>query len=139
MHHLRRFLFPGTFKLFNKSHPIGDLSGIKGNRWPEILQGSISQNINQANIPTCSLLTVGPVEQDFYATVFIANRHSILIRGAQLHVDEHSLNKKFPMKANKNKSFDKLKVNLVSHFVGNDANAILMMLHTHFIKDKVPM
>jgi hypothetical protein len=42
-------------------------------------------------------------------------------------------------KANKNKSFDKLKVNLVSHFVGNYANAIPMMLHTHFIKDKVPM
>jgi hypothetical protein len=25
MHHLRRFLFPGTSKIFNKSHPSGDL------------------------------------------------------------------------------------------------------------------
>lgn len=25
MHHLRLFLFPGSTKLFNKSHPSGDL------------------------------------------------------------------------------------------------------------------
>jgi Transposase DDE domain len=106
-------------------------------RWGVETNISIQKNILQ--LEAFSGLTVESVEQDFYATVFIANLHSILIKDAQLSVDKHSENRKYPMKVNKNKSFGKLKVNIVPLFVNNDVESILKVLHAHFIKDTLPI
>lgn len=106
-------------------------------RWGVETNISIQKNILQ--LEAFSGLTVESVEQDFYATVFIANLHSILIKDAQISVDEHSENRKYPMKVNKNKSLGKLKVNLVSLFTDKNVDNILKILHDHFIKDTLPI
>lgn len=106
-------------------------------RWGIETNISIQKNILQ--LEAFSGLTVESVEQDFYATVFITNLHSILIKDAQTSVDEHSDHRKYPMKVNKNKSLGKLKVNLVSLFIGNNVENILKILHDHFIRDTLPI
>jgi len=106
-------------------------------RWGVETNISIQKNILQ--LEAFSGLTVEAVQQDFYATVFTANLHSILIKDAQVSVNEYSEKRKYPMKVNKNKSFGKLKVNLVSLFVSNDVENILRILHDHFIKDTLPI
>jgi hypothetical protein len=106
-------------------------------RWG--VETNISTQKNILQLEAFSGLTVESVEQDFYATVFIANLHSILIKDAQASVNEHSENRKYPMKVNKNKSFGKLKVNLISLFIGNDVETVLNILHAHFIRDTLPI
>jgi len=54
-------------------------------------------------------------------------------------VDEDSVNRKYPMKVNGNKSMGKLKTNLIGLFIGNDIDSILNVLLGHFIKDTLPV
>ncbi len=106
-------------------------------RWGIETNISIQKNILQ--LETFSGLTVESVEQDFYATVFMTNLHSVLIKDAQTTVDTNTTNRKHPMKVNRNKSFGKLKVNLIPLFNNNDVENILKILHAHFIKDTLPI
>jgi hypothetical protein len=106
-------------------------------RWGVETNISVQKNILQ--LESFSGLTVHSVLQDFYATVMMANLHSILIKDAQQTIDNTLKHRKYPMKINKNKSFGKLKVNLVSLFVNNDVETILQKLHGHFIKDVIPI
>jgi hypothetical protein len=118
-------------------YPDSDFKELYFLRWGVETNISIQKNILQ--LEAFSGLTVESIKQDFYATVFIANLHSVLIKDAQVSVDENSENRKYPMKVNKNKSMGKLKVNLISLFINNDIDAILTILHAHFIRDTLPV
>ena len=106
-------------------------------RWGVETNISFQKNILQ--LESFSGLTVESVEQDFYATVLIANLHSVLIKDAQLTIAETAANRKYPMKVNGNKSFGKLKTNIVPLFIENDVGKILKILHGHFIRDPLPI
>ena len=106
-------------------------------RWGVETNISVQKNIMQ--LESFSGLTVHAVLQDFYATAMMANLHSVLIKQAQQTVENDSSKGKYPVKVNKNKSFGKLKVNLVLLFINNDAAAILQTLHDHFVKDVIPI
>jgi hypothetical protein len=106
-------------------------------RWGVETNISIQKNIMQ--LESFSGLTVESVEQDFYATVFMTNLHSVLIKDAQSTVNQISQNKKYPMKVNRNKSFGKLKSSLIALFIQHDPQHILLILHGHFIRDTLPV
>jgi len=106
-------------------------------RWGVETNISIQKNIMQ--LESFSGLTVESVEQDFYATVFMANLHSVLIKDAQSTVNQLFQNKKYPMKVNRNKSFGKLKSSLITLFIQHDPQEILLILHGHFIRDTLPV
>ncbi|HEY4326734.1 MAG TPA: hypothetical protein VGN20_22300 [Mucilaginibacter sp.] len=118
-------------------HPDSEFKALYFMRWGVETNISIQKNILQ--LEAFSGLTVEAVEQDFYATVFITNLHSILIKEAQMSVNENSTHRKYPMKVNNNKSLGKLKVSLVSLFLESDIENILTVLHAHFIKDTLPI
>jgi len=120
-----------------EGHPDSEFKALYFLRWGVETNISIQKNILQ--LEAFSGLTVESVEQDFYATVFIANLHSVLIKDAQVAVDESSVSRKYPMKVNSNKSMGKLKINLIHLFISNDVNAILDILLGHFIKDTLPV
>jgi hypothetical protein len=103
------------------------------------VETNISLQKNVLQLESFSGLTTHCVLQDFYATVMISNLHSILIKDAQQTIENTTQHRKYPMKVNKNKSFGKLKVNLVSLFINNDIEAILQKLHDHFVKDLIPI
>jgi hypothetical protein len=106
-------------------------------RWGIETNISVQKNIVQ--LESFSGLTLHAVLQDFYATVMMTNLHSTLIKDAQQTVEQTHKKRKYPVKVNKNKSFGKLKVNLVQLFANNDVATILQTLHGHFIKEVVPI
>jgi len=120
-----------------EGYPDNEFKALYFLRWGVETNISIQKNILQ--LEAFSGLTVESVEQDFYATIFITNLHSVLIKDAQLSVDESSGDRKYPMKVNKNKSIGKLKSHLISLFMHNNVDSILKVLHGHFIRDALPV
>ncbi len=120
----------------DQGHPAEEFKDLYFMRWGIETNISIQKNILQ--LESFSGLTVLSVLQDFYATVMMANLHSILIKGAQQTV-ENITERKYPVKINRNKSFGKLKVNLIHLFTQHDSLLILQKLHNHFIKDILPV
>lgn len=118
-------------------HPAEQFKDLYFLRWG--VETNISTQKNILQLESFSGLTVHAVLQDFYATVMMANLHSILIKGAQQTVEKTSKGRKYPVKINRNKSFGKLKANLVSLFTHNDPGSILQKLHDHFIRDILPV
>ena len=120
-----------------EGHPVEEFKDLYFMRWGVETNISIQKNILQ--LESFSGQTVHSVLQDFYATVMMTNLHSILIKDAQQTIDETLKHRKYPMKINKNKSFGKLKVNLISLFINNNVEGILQKLHAHFVKDVIPI
>jgi hypothetical protein len=120
-----------------EGHPSGQFKDLYFMRWGVETNISIQKNILQ--LESFSGLTSQAVLQDFYATVMMTNLHSLLLKDAQQTVDNTMKHRKYPMKVNKNKSFGKLKVNLVSLFVKNNVEAILQKLHDHFVREVIPI
>lgn len=120
-----------------EGYPNSEFKALYFLRWGVETNISIQKNILQ--LEAFSGLTVESVEQDFYATVFMTNLHAVLIKDAQTSVDNNVINRKYPMKVNKNKSFGKLKINLVALFNDNDIDHILKVLHMHFIRNILPV
>jgi hypothetical protein len=118
-------------------HPVEEFKDLYFMRWGIETNIGVQKNILQ--LESFSGLTVQAVLQDFYATAIMTNLHSILIKDAQQTVEATLKHLKYPMKINKNKSFGKLKVYLVSLFVDNNVEAILQKLHAHFVKDVIPI
>jgi len=106
-------------------------------RWG--VETNISKLKNTMQMESFSGLTVESVEQDFYATVMMSNLHSILIRDAQVQLDRDTSTKKYPRKVNGNKSFGKLKENLIAIFFKNREREILRELTAYFLKDTLPI
>lgn len=118
-------------------HPAEEFKDLYFMRWGVETNISLQKNILQ--LESFSGLTAHSVLQDFYATVMITNLHSILIKSAQQTIDNKITHRKYPVKVNKNKSFGKLKVNLMSLFTDNDIAPILRKLHDQFYKEVVPV
>jgi hypothetical protein len=106
-------------------------------RWGIETNIAIQKNILQ--LESFSGLSVRAIEQDFYATVFLANLHSALIKGTQNEIDEQRKNRKYPMKVNKNKSFGKLKKYITHLFITTEPKNILALLNEYFKKELIPI
>lgn len=107
------------------------------------LRWGVETNINfQKNIlqlESLSGLTPISVMQDFYATVFVSNLHSLLIKQAQKIINNKMADKKYPMQINNNKAFGKIKENLVFLFVSKNPSEILKTLNSYFIRAPLPI
>ena len=106
-------------------------------RWK--VETNISTQKNILQLESFSGLTVESVEQDFYATVLMVNLHSVLIKEAQDNLDQQKTKYKYPMKVNMNKSFGRLKMDLIRLFIHEDPTSILISLNAHFVKDTLPI
>ena len=118
-------------------HPAEQFKDLYFMRWGIETNISVQKNILQ--LEAFSGLTHQAVLQDFYATIVMVNLHSVLIKDAQQTADATMQHRKYPVKINKNKSFGKLKVNLISLFISNDVEAILKKLHDHFVREVIPI
>jgi hypothetical protein len=121
----------------HEGHRSSEFKDIYFMRWG--IETSISFQKNILQMEAFSGVKVNTVLQDFYATMFINNLHSILIKKAQETVDRTRTANKYPLKINNNKSFGKLRKQLVPLFYTSDAQVILQYLHDHFIRDPLPV
>jgi len=104
-------------------------------RWG--IETNIGHQKNILRLESFSGLTARSVEQDFFATAFIANLHAILIKESQAIVDEAYTKRKYPVKINKNKSFGKLRKYIVALFIDLNPKNILLLLNAYFIRDPI--
>jgi len=79
-----------------EGHPVSQFKELYFMRWGIETNISLQKNIMQ--LESFSGLSVAAVEQDFYATVFMANLHYILIKDAQQTVETSGTKRKYPMK-----------------------------------------
>jgi Transposase DDE domain len=120
-----------------EGYPSSEFKELYSKRWCVETNISIQKNILQ--LESFSGLTPLSIKQDFYATVFITNLHSILIKEAQQIIEDKHTKRKYPMKVNRNKSYGKMKIHLISIFINNEPEVILQLLNDHFIRDPVPI
>jgi hypothetical protein len=106
-------------------------------RWS--VETIISHQKNILQLESFSGLSPLSVAQDFHATVFIANLHSIVVEVAQKTINETKTKKKYAMKVNGNKSYGKLKANIITLFISNEPEIILRTLHRYFVRDTLPI
>jgi hypothetical protein len=104
-------------------------------RWGIETNIGIQKNIMQ--MEAFSGLSVLSIKQDFFATVFTCNLNSVLIKEAQKTVDKMT-NRKHQARVNRNKSFGKLRANLVAMFIQSKPENILKELYEYFIRDPIP-
>jgi Transposase DDE domain len=121
----------------DQGHPVSQFKELYFMRWG--IETNISLQKNVMQLESFSGLSVAAVEQDFYATVFMANLHSALIKDAQQTVEADGVKRKYPVKINKNKSFGKLKMNFVHLFLTQQPASILKILHDFFKKELIPI
>lgn len=117
--------------------PSNNFKELYNKRWGIETNIHLQKNILQ--LECFSGLTVQTIKQDFFATIFLANLHSILIKEAQEHLNKSSVNRKYPRKVNKNKSQGKLRSMLVQLFRSKEISAMLEFLNQYFIRDPVPI
>ena len=117
-----------------ESHLFKDLYFL---RWR--LETNISKQKNIMQMESFSGLTPLSITQDFFATVFIANLHSILVAPAQKEIDERPQKGKHALKVNGNKSYGKLRTHLIKLFIAEDPEYILRTLQRFFVRDTLPI
>ena len=120
-----------------EGHRANQFKALYFMRWGIETNISLQKNIMQ--LESFSGLSVTAVEQDFYATIFMANLHSALIKDAQQTAEKDVAKRKYPMKINKNKSFGKLKQSFVHLFLTHEPETILRILHDFFKKELIPI
>lgn len=118
-------------------HPSSEFKALYFKRWG--VETNISRQKNILQLESFSGLKPISIEQDFYATVFVANLFSVLTKEAQNTIEATIAKRKYPMKINGNKSFGKLKGNIISLFVSEKPEVILEKLHQYFIRDPLPV
>jgi len=118
-------------------HALNEFKELYFMRWGIETNIGFQKNIMQ--LESFSGLTPMSVLQDFYATVFVANLHSLLKKEAQQTINKTTGHRKYPMKINNNRSFGRMKSAIVSLFLNNDPKLILLQLHDYFIRAPLPI
>ena len=118
-------------------HPEAEFKELYFKRWG--VETSISKHKNILQLESFSGLNPTSVEQDFHATVFTANLLSILAKEAQRIIDAKTVNSKYPMKINGNKSIGNLKTVLIDLFLSNQPEIVLKKLYKYFIRNPLPV
>jgi hypothetical protein len=116
--------------------PTSELKNIYKFRWKAETNIGFQKNILQ--LEAMSGLTPLTVIQDFYATVFLSNLHSLLIKPSQEKLNK-SVKGKYPMKINNNIAAAKIKEIVVCIFIMKDPKEILNDLHPIFIRSPLPI
>lgn len=116
-------------------HPDSEFKALYFKRWG--IETNIALQKNILRLESFSGLTAQSVEQDFFATVFIANLHAILIKDAQNCIGDNYPTRKYPVKVNKNKSYGELRRYIVAIFNTKSPDHILTMLTSYFIRTPI--
>jgi len=118
-------------------HPNSHFKELYFKRWG--IETNIGLQKNVFQLESFSGLSIESVQQDFHATIFSNNLHSILIKDAQQTVDDSKTKKKYCLKVNNNKSHGKFRGALIELFISKEPKVILQILHNYFIRDTLPI
>jgi hypothetical protein len=120
-----------------EGHAVEELQELYGKRW--CIETGFSKLKNILQLESFSGQTVQSVYQDVFASVFISNLHSLMIKPAQQILDTGEKKWKYPMKVNNNKSYGRLRESIVELFLTKHPLVILERLNELFIRSPVPI
>lgn len=118
-------------------YPSNEFKNLYAMRWGVETNIDFQKNILQ--LESSSGLTPVSVIQDFYATVFVSNLHTILTMQAQEIINQTKTDYKYPLRVNNNKAFGKIKENLIPLFITKTPIEILKTLTSYFVKSPLPV
>lgn len=124
--------------LYNEQlYTIDDLYYLYGMRWT--IETSYGMQKNQQQIEQFSGHRVICIQQDFHASVFVANLQSLINKQCEDYLQRTNLNRKYNHKINRNISWGILKNNIVKLFFSNEPLDILVKLQRIFERYTEPI
>jgi len=120
-----------------KLYSVEDFNFFYGLRWPiETIYGTQK---NQLQMEQFSGHRVICIQQDYAASVFVANLQSLIIKQSEEYLQEINQTRKHNYKINKNVSLAAIKNNIVRLFINNEPSEILEKLQHVFEKNIEPI
>lgn len=114
-----------------------DLKYLYGLRWG--IETSYGMQKNQLQMEQFSGHRVICIQQDFAASVFVANLQSIISKQCDEYLHEINQTRKLNYKVNRNLSIAVVKNNIVTLFLNNNPNEILLQMQNMFQRNIEPI
>jgi hypothetical protein len=118
-------------------YTIDDLKYLYGLRWG--IETTYDKQKNQLQLEQFSGLRVICIEQDYAASLIVANLQSLIEKQSVAFLENKSSKRKYPCKINKNLSWAALKHNIVKIFLCGDPLKLLIELQKAFEKHVEPI
>lgn len=118
-------------------YTIADLKYLYGLRWT--IETSYGMQKNQQQIEQFSGHRVICIQQDFHASVFVANLQSLINKQCEDYLKRTNVNRKYNHKINRNISWGMLKNNIVKLFFNDEPLDILLELQRIFERYTEPI
>ncbi len=124
--------------LYNEQlYTIDDLNYLYGMRWG--IETSYGMQKNQLQLEQFSGHRVICIQQDFHASVFVANLQSLINKQCEGYLQKINLKRKYNYKINRNVSWGALKNNIVKLFLNNEPLDLLLKLQCIFERSTEPI
>jgi Transposase DDE domain len=124
--------------LYNEQlYTIDDLNYLYGMRWG--IETSYGMQKNQLQLEQFSGHRVICIQQDFHASVFVANLQSLINKQCEGYLKKINTRRKYKYKINRNVSLGALKNNIVKLFFQNEPLDIMLKLQSIFELNTEPI
>ncbi len=120
-----------------KKYPYKCFKDLYFQRWKVETSIGVKKNLMQLEI--VSGLTVNAVKQDFYASVFVYNLLSILMKGGEEELVKKTKNRKHKYKINRNNAIGSFKNEIVKIFLFLNPDLIIKKLIDVFVENLEPV
>lgn len=118
-------------------YSISDLKHLYGLRWG--IETSYDSQKNKMQLEQFSGHRVICIQQDYAASVFVANLQSLINKQCDEYLQEINQTRKYNYKINRNVSFASVKNNIVRLFLNNEPSEILKRLQHIFERNIEPI
>lgn len=126
-----------TNLLNEQLYTLDDLKYLYGMRWG--IETSYGTQKNQLQLEQFSGHRVICIQQDFHASVFVANLQSLISKQCENYLQKINLKRKYNYKINRNVSWGALKNNIVKLFFSNEPLDLLLKLQGIFEQNTEPI
>jgi len=124
-----------TSLLDEEAYPSEEFKALYNYRWG--VETHFDTLKNKLQLEIFSGRSVLSIQQDFYAVIFVANLHSLLIEQAQKIANERTKHRQGYYKVNKNHALGLLKRKIVQLFIAPHFGELLSQLQYEFSKELV--
>ena len=118
-------------------YPTSQFKALYFMRWG--VETSINYLKNIYQVELFSGYSIEAIKQDFYATMFTFNLHSILIKQCESNLKQTNLNKKYEYKINRTTTLGFIKGELILLFINENPEEILLKMRKEFLKELIPI
>lgn len=113
-----------------KIFSLADLKHLYGLRWG--IETAFNKEKNQQQLEQFSGIRAICIQQDYAATLFVANVQSLIEKQSEQYLERVNQRRKYDYKINRNISWASLKYNIVDLFLSEGSHSMLLKLQEKF-------